>query len=123
MHHFSLVDLKAFCAVADEGNLTRGAARVHLSPSSVCSRIKGLESSLGVALLARTAQGMSVTPAGEIVRQGAQSIARDIIFWLMVWPAFCERIPTSRYRIGAVPRVKWWPPLPKTALTSESALT
>ena len=119
MHHFSLVDLKAFCAVADEGNLTRGAARVHLSPSSVCSRIKGLESSLGVALLARTAQGMSVTPAGEIVRQGAQSIARDIDTML----AKLEPFVSSRYRIGAVPRVKWWPPLPKTALTSESALT
>lgn len=91
MHHFSLVDLKAFCAVADEGNLTRGAARVHLSPSSVCSRIKGLESSLGVALLARTAQGMSVTPAGEIVRQGAQSIARNIDTMLAKLEPFVSR--------------------------------
>lgn len=43
MQHFSLIDLKTFRAVADEGNLTRGAARVHLSPSTVCARIKGLE--------------------------------------------------------------------------------
>ena len=49
MQHFSLIDLKTFHAVADEGNLTRGAARVHLSPSTVCARIKGLESSLGGA--------------------------------------------------------------------------
>lgn len=40
MQHFSLIDLKTFRAVADEGNLTRGAARVHLSPSTVCARIK-----------------------------------------------------------------------------------
>lgn len=71
MQHFSLIDLKTFRAVADEGNLTRGAARVHLSPSTVCARIKGLESSLGVPLFTRSAQGMAVTPAGEIVRQGA----------------------------------------------------
>ena len=64
MQHFSLTDLKAFRAVADEGNLTRGAARVHLSPSTVCARIKGLESNLGVALFTRTAQGMTVTAAG-----------------------------------------------------------
>lgn len=63
MQHFSLIDLKTFHAVADEGNLTRGAARVHLSPSTVCARIKGLESSLGVPLFTRSAQGMAVTPA------------------------------------------------------------
>ena len=78
MQHFSLIDLKTFRAVADEGNLTRGAARVHLSPSTVCARIKGLESSLGVPLFTRSAQGMAVTPAGEIVRQGAFRIERDI---------------------------------------------
>lgn len=78
MQHFSLIDLKTFRAVADEGNLTRGAARVHLSPSTVCARIKGLESSLGVPLFTRSAQGMAVTPAGEIVRQGALRIERDI---------------------------------------------
>ena len=27
MQHFSLIDLKTFRAVADEGNLTRGAAQ------------------------------------------------------------------------------------------------
>lgn len=78
MQHFSLIDLKTFRAVADEGNLTRGAAREHLSPSTVCARIKGLESSLGVPLFTRSAQGMAVTPAGEIVRQGALRIERDI---------------------------------------------
>lgn len=78
MHHFSLVDLQAFSAIADEGNLTRGSQRVHLSPSTVCARIKGLESSLGVSLFTRSAQGMSVTPAGEIVRQCAANIDREI---------------------------------------------
>ena len=51
---------------------------MHLSPSTVCARIKGLESSLGVPLFTRSAQGMAVTPAGEIVRQGALRIERDI---------------------------------------------
>lgn len=78
MYHFSLVDLRAFCAVAEEGNLTRAAERIHLSASSVCTRIKSLESNLGVPLFTRTAQGMSVTPAGEIVREGSYGVAREI---------------------------------------------
>lgn len=78
MHHFSLVDLLVFSSVADEGNLTRGAERVHLSPSTVCARIKGLESALNVPLFVRSAHGMSVTPAGEVVRQGARRIEREI---------------------------------------------
>ena len=91
MQHFSLTDLKAFRAVADEGNLTRGAARVHLSPSTVCARIKGLESNLGVALFTRTAQGMTVTAAGEIVRQGARRIDRDIDVMLRGLEPFVSR--------------------------------
>ena len=91
MQHFSLTDLKAFRAVADEGNLTRGAARVHLSPSTVCARIKGLESNLGVALFTRTAQGMTVTSAGEIVRQGALRIERDIDVMLRDLEPFVSR--------------------------------
>lgn len=91
MQHFSLTDLKAFRAVADEGNLTRGAARVHLSPSTVCARIKGLESNLGVALFTRTAQGMTVTAAGEIVRQGARRIDRDIDVMLRGLKPFVSR--------------------------------
>lgn len=78
MQHFSLIDLLVFSAVADEGNLTRAAKRVHLSPSTVCARIKGLESTLNVPLFTRSAQGMTATPAGEIVRLSARSIEREI---------------------------------------------
>ena len=102
MQHFSLIDLKTFRAVADEGNLTRGAARVHLSPSTVCARIKGLESSLGVPLFTRSAQGMAVTPAGEIVRQGALRIERDIDGMLRDLEPFVSReaVAEDRADIG-----------------------
>lgn len=91
MHHFSLVDLQAFCAVADEGNLARGAQRVHLSPSTVCSRIKGLEAALGVSLFTRTSRGMTVTPAGDIVRGSARSIDREIEAMLAKLEPFASR--------------------------------
>ncbi|WP_256352217.1 LysR family transcriptional regulator [Pseudomonas gingeri] len=65
--HYDLVDLKVFLAVAEEGNLTRGAARCHLAPSSVSLRLKGLEEAIGTELLVRQARGVRLTQAGVVM--------------------------------------------------------
>jgi DNA-binding transcriptional LysR family regulator len=52
---YDLVDLRLFVAVAEQGNLTRGAQRVHLAPPGASSRIRALEDELGTALLERYA--------------------------------------------------------------------
>lgn len=65
--HYDLTDLKVFLAVAEEGNLTRGAARVYLAPSSVSLRIKALEEAIGAPLLTRGARGVGITPAGQVL--------------------------------------------------------
>lgn len=119
---------------------------MHLSPSTVCARIKGLESSLGVPLFTRSAQGMAVTPAGEIVRQGALRIERDIDGMLRDLEPFVSReagtlrivsnygaamnfladglarflkhILTFRSLTIAVLHATWSRPLPKTEPTS-----
>ena len=62
---YDLIDLKVFLAVAEESNLSRGAERCHLAPSSVSLRIKGLEASLGTPLLLRQAQGRGFDPGGS----------------------------------------------------------
>ncbi|AOY96136.1 LysR family transcriptional regulator [Cupriavidus sp. USMAA2-4] len=67
MFHYDLTDLRVFLAVAEEGNLTRGAARVHLAPSSVSLRIKALEDTIGAPLLTRQARGVGITPAGQVL--------------------------------------------------------
>lgn len=78
MHHFSLTDLAVLSAVADEKNLTRGAQRVHIGPSSASARIKNLEEALGVKLLVRKVRGVELTPAGELVTGVARNIHREI---------------------------------------------
>ncbi len=78
MLHYTLTDLQAFGAVADEGNLTRGAERVHLSAPTVSMRIKGLEQALGVQLLDRRPRGVALTPAGQIVRRTARKIDSEL---------------------------------------------
>ncbi|RXZ31047.1 LysR family transcriptional regulator [Oxalobacteraceae bacterium CAVE-383] len=70
--HYDLTDLKVFLAVAEEGNLSRGAARCHLAPSSVSLRIKDLEEAVGAALLVREPRGVKPTPAGRVVMEHAQ---------------------------------------------------
>lgn len=65
--HYDLIDLKVFLAVAEEGNLSRGARRCHLAPSSVSLRLKGLEDALGTVLLVRQARGVTLTAAGRVM--------------------------------------------------------
>lgn len=69
---YDITDLKVFLAVADEGNLSRGAERAHLAPSSVSLRIKGLEHAVGTPLLVRQARGVSLTPAGYVLAEHAR---------------------------------------------------
>jgi DNA-binding transcriptional LysR family regulator len=70
--HYDLTDLKVFLAVAEEGNVSRGAERCHLAPSSVSLRIKGLEEHIGTALLTRQARGVTLTPAGHVLAEHAR---------------------------------------------------
>jgi DNA-binding transcriptional LysR family regulator len=64
---YDLVDLKLFVAVADAGNVSRGAAACFLAPSSASLRITKLEESLGAALFVRGARGVSLTRAGQVM--------------------------------------------------------
>jgi DNA-binding transcriptional LysR family regulator len=67
--HYDLTDLKVFLAVAEEGNVSRGAERCHLAPYAVSLRIKGLEENIGTVLLTRQARGVTLTPAGHVLAE------------------------------------------------------
>ena len=51
-----LYQLRTFIVVAEEGNVTRAAARLGLTPPSVSAQIKHLEEELHVQLFVRTAR-------------------------------------------------------------------
>lgn len=69
---YDLTDLRLFLAVADAGNLSRGAAQCHLAVSSASHRISRLESAFGASLLNRQARGVTLTEAGQVFREGAR---------------------------------------------------
>ncbi|MFP5238266.1 MAG: LysR family transcriptional regulator [Acidobacteriota bacterium] len=60
-----LYHLRTFVAVAEEGNLSRAAERLHLSQPAVSAHVKALEEELGVSLFSRSARGMDVTDSGR----------------------------------------------------------
>ncbi|MFM2355610.1 MAG: putative transcriptional regulator YcjZ [Pseudomonadota bacterium] len=66
----SLDDLQAFALVAREGSFTRAAARLGVSSSALSHRMRGLETRLGLRLLARTTRSVSLTEAGERLLSG-----------------------------------------------------
>lgn len=59
-----LVQLRAFIAVAREGNLTRAAERLHVTQPAVSLQIKALQDDLNLKLFTRIPSGMRLTDDG-----------------------------------------------------------
>lgn len=66
--------LQYFWAVAREGNLTRAAARMHVSQSALSVQIRQLEDELGQPLFLREGRSLTLTEAGRIALEYAERI-------------------------------------------------
>lgn len=75
---YDLIDLRLFIAIAEERNLTRGAARAHLAPSSASHRLRQLEEALSTPLFERQARGLELTQAGETLLRNARQVFAHI---------------------------------------------
>ncbi|MGO4325537.1 LysR substrate-binding domain-containing protein [Cupriavidus sp. 2TAF22] len=69
-----LASLEIFRCVVEEGGVTRAAARLHRVQSNVTTRIRQLESSLGVELFLREGKRMVLTPAGQTLFDYARRV-------------------------------------------------
>jgi DNA-binding transcriptional LysR family regulator len=76
--HFDLFDLKLFAFVAEARSLTRGADRACISLAAASTRIKQMEEAIGGKLLHRTAQGVSLTAAGEALLYHAKRVMQQM---------------------------------------------
>ena len=74
---FDLTDLRLFVLSAEERNLTRAAARQHLSLAAASARIKALEAQTGLPLFYREARGVRLTPPGEAFLHHARGVLRQ----------------------------------------------
>ncbi|MGJ7530467.1 MULTISPECIES: LysR family transcriptional regulator [unclassified Variovorax] len=69
-----LHQIRAFVAVARVGNVTRAADALCVTQPAVTAQIKGLESSLGVALFDRSGGRMTLTRAGDRLLPQAEAL-------------------------------------------------
>ena len=68
---FDLASLRLFVFAADAGSLTAGAERYGISLAAASKRIAELEARVGSALLLRSKQGVTPTPAGHTLKRHA----------------------------------------------------
>ncbi|HEY2979482.1 MAG TPA: LysR family transcriptional regulator [Burkholderiaceae bacterium] len=68
------VTLRLYCAVARSGSITKGAQACHLALSAASRRLADLEAASGTRLLERSAQGVTLTPAGHVALQHAMRL-------------------------------------------------
>lgn len=100
MAAYKLDDLAVFAAVGREGNFTRAAANLGVSPSAVGQTIRGLEERLGVRLLTRTTRSVTPTEAGEKLLRGLIPLLDEINDQVNATLEYSAR-PSGTVRISA----------------------
>lgn len=66
--------LRYFLEVAREGNITRAAARLHISQPTLSKQLKDLEGQLGKKLFVRSNYSVKLTDEGMLLRKRAEDI-------------------------------------------------
>ncbi|HUL41001.1 MAG TPA: LysR family transcriptional regulator [Burkholderiales bacterium] len=69
-----LYQLRSFVAIAEVGQLTRAAEKLHLSQPALSSQLKALEDELELTLFDRTSTGMALTAVGKQILGEAEKI-------------------------------------------------
>jgi DNA-binding transcriptional LysR family regulator len=69
--------MQAFLAIVEQGGFQQAATHLHLSQTAVSHRIRKLEASLGVTLLARTTRDVTLTDAGRALLPRVRGAMRE----------------------------------------------
>jgi DNA-binding transcriptional LysR family regulator len=100
--HPPIHQLEYFVAVADEGQFTRAAARLHVAQPSVSAQVRQLELTLGTSLFHRGSGPVTLTDAGEALLPIARRVLTDVIE-LVNEVAEVEGLRRGHVGIGATP--------------------
>jgi DNA-binding transcriptional LysR family regulator len=100
----NLSQLEVLVAIVDAGNLSEAAEVVSLTQSAVSYSLSRLETELGVTLLERGRQGITLTRIGEEVVQHARSILGQIEV-IRQKTAREQGLNAGKLRFGCVPTI------------------
>jgi DNA-binding transcriptional LysR family regulator len=78
LHRLDLVSLSLFTLVVRSGSISKGAELAHLAVGAASKRIADLEAAVGTELFERHSRGITLTAAGDALRQHAQRILNDV---------------------------------------------
>jgi LysR family transcriptional regulator for metE and metH len=70
--------LRVVAAIAEEGNVTRAATRLHLTQSALSHQLHDAEEQLGQTLFERRSRKMALTAAGERLLQSARTVLEEM---------------------------------------------
>ena len=90
--------LASLLAIAEHGSLSAAARARSLTQPSISRQIQDLERQLSVVLVERTSQGAHLTPAGEILAEGA----RELLTGLAALP---ERVRSRQGEVAGTVRL------------------
>ncbi len=70
----NIKQLRYFYEIANEGQITRAAKKLHIAQPPLSQALKALEANLGVLLFERNGRQMELTEAGEVLYEKAKTI-------------------------------------------------
>ncbi len=79
---FTLTQLRHFVAIAEDGRMSRAAARCNIAQPSLSTSLRNLEATLGTTLFIREPRGLRLTADGERFLRHARhllSVAREAV--------------------------------------------
>ncbi len=94
--------LKYFVTAAEEGSVSRAAARLNISQPAVSRQLRDLEEELGVRLFDRGSQGMRVTESGETALTHAKDLLRRANVMVSAMKRLSDK-PRKALRVGFIP--------------------
>lgn len=100
----NLSQLEVLVAIVDAGSLSEAAETVSLTQSAVSYSLSRLETELGVTLLERGRQGITVTRIGEEVVRHARRILSEVEI-IRQKTAREQGFTTGKLRFGCVPTI------------------
>jgi DNA-binding transcriptional LysR family regulator len=98
--------IRYWVAVAEEGNITRAAERLHISQPALSAAIKQLEAQLGVVLLDRSDRVLQVTAAGDQLLLEGRGLLREADRVVEAVRSR-DRSVVGRLRIGLPPTARY----------------